>query len=117
MEICTAIFKYAVDCARAEIKRIKEENGCYFPRYVKNLCDSYGFTAGVQKAFSKQQEENREWGLVLVMPKEVVAASQHLGNEEFSARAAGEITQDGYARGYSDGEKFDPKRRLAEGAG
>lgn len=115
VEICTAIFKYAVDCARAEIKRIKKENDCYFPRYVKNLCDSYGygFVAGVQKAFSKQEEENREWGLVLLMPKEVVEASQHLGSEEFQARAMEEITDSGYARGYSDGEKFDPKRRLA----
>lgn len=118
VEICTAIFKYAVDCARAEIKRIKKENDCYFPRYVKSLCDSYGFgfSAGIQEAFSQQQEEHKgEWGLVLVMPKEVEAASRHLGKEDFKARVEDEIIPGGYTRGYFDGKKFDPSRRIGEG--
>ena len=90
MEICVAVFKYAVDCVLSEIKNIKKENACYYSDYVKRLCNSYGygFTAGVTEAFRKQQEENEQgWGLVLVMPKEVEEASQHLGHEQFQSRA------------------------------
>lgn len=62
VEICVAVFKYAVDCVLSEIKNIKKENACYYSDYVKRLCNSYGygFTAGVSEAFRKQQEENEQ---------------------------------------------------------
>lgn len=120
VEICVAIFKYAVDCVLSEVKKIKRENTCYYSSYVKKLCDSYGygFCAGVKEAFQKQQEENEEqgWGLVLVMPKEVEEASQHLGHEVFKARAQEDISGNAYARGYYTGKEFDPTKRLAEEA-
>lgn len=118
VEICIAIFKYAVDCVRAENERIRKENDCYVHQYVKDLCDSYGygFKAGVEKAFNEQQEENKaEWGLVLVTPKEVQDTSQYLGHEKFKARIEDYIDPDNYWKGYSDGEKFDPSRRIGEG--
>ena len=108
VEICVTIFKYAVDCIRAGVKRIKKENEGYYSSYVKSLCD------GISEAFSKQQEENKsEWGLVLVMPKEVKEAAQHLGHQEFKARTQDEISPSDYARGYMEGKEFDPTRRLA----
>lgn len=57
VEICVAVFKYAVDCALSEIKNIKKENACYYSDYVKRLCNSYGygFAAGVSEAFRKQK--------------------------------------------------------------
>lgn len=116
VEICVTIFKYAVDCIRAGVKRIKKENEGYYSSYVKSLCDSYGygFCYGISEAFSKQQEENKsEWGLVLVMPKEVKEAAQHLGHQEFKARTQDEISPSDYARGYMEGKEFDPTRRLA----
>lgn len=60
VEICVAIFKYAVDCILSEIKHIKKDNACYYSSYVKKLCDSYGygFVIGISEAFAKQQEEN-----------------------------------------------------------
>lgn len=119
VEICVAIFKYAVDCVLSEIKRIKKENSCYYSSYVKKLCDSYGygFAVGVAEAFQKQQEENEQgWGLVLVMPQEVIEASQHLGHEEFKSRAQEDISGEAYARGYYTGKEFDPTKRLTEEA-
>ena len=98
------------------MKRIKKENEGYYSSYVKSLCDSYGygFCYGISEAFSKQQEENKsEWGLVLVMPKEVKEAAQHLGHQEFKARTQDEISPSDYARGYMEGKEFDPTRRLA----
>lgn len=119
VEICTAIFKYAVDCVRSEIKRIKKECRDYPTNYVRSLCASYGygFAAGVLEAFRKQQEENKEeWGLVLVMPQEVIEASRQLKRKEFKANAQDEIDPFAYKAGHTKGSDFDPKRRLAEKA-
>lgn len=118
VEICTAIFKYAVDCVLLEIKRIKKENQLYQSWYVKKLCDSYGygFAAGVAEVFKNQEEEHKEqgWGLVLVMPQEVIEAAQHLGHEAFRSKAQENISSEMYTVGYNTGKEFDPTKRLAE---
>lgn len=119
VEICVAVFKYAVDCILSEIKRIEKENQCYYRNYVKKLCDSYGygFSVGIAAAFEEQQEANESgWGLVLVLPPEVVEATQHLGHKEFRSRAEESISGDAYAKGYRQGKEFDPTKRLAEEA-
>lgn len=118
VEVCVAVFKYAVDCILSEIKRIKKENACYYSSYIKKICDSYGygFVTGVSEAFERQQEENEQgWGLVLSMPQEVIEASQHLAKKEFKSRAEDNISQSAYAWGYYEGKEFDPARRLQEG--
>lgn len=115
VDICTAVFRYAVDCVYAKIKRIKIENEGWPKSYVRTLCDSYGygFATGCQEAFNRQQQENNEeWGLVLVMPQEVIEASQHLGNRPFKARAEDKISRQDFMQGCTDGRQFDPKRRL-----
>lgn len=116
VEICVAVFGYAVDCILAEIGRIKKENQCYYSSYVKKFCDSYGygFVMGVAEAFEEQQEANKEsWGLVLVMPQEVLEASKHFANQEFHSRAEKAISSDAYSKGYRQGKEFDPTKRLA----
>lgn len=116
VEICITIFKYAVDCVLSEFKQIKKANAGYGgSSYTKKLCNSYGygFKNGVQEAFRVQQEENEDgWGLVLLIPKEVKEASEHLGKQPFKARAAEDIYDNAYALGYSDGKEFDPGKRI-----
>ncbi len=119
VEICMAIFKYAVDCIKVGIKIIKKENAGYCPEYIKQQCDSYGygFTNGIRAALEAQDEAHRgEWGLVLVMPQEVQAAAQYLGKHPFRARTERNIDPEVYSQGYEQGKKFDPSRRLDEGA-
>lgn len=71
-------------------------------------------TEGTQKSLPLTQEANEEgWGLVLVMPQEVLEASKHLGNEEFHSRAEKTISGDAYSKGYRQGKEFDPTKRLA----
>lgn len=117
VEICTAIFQYAVDCVLAEVKRIKKEKGrIYVAEYVKRLCNSYGygFVIGVRDAFEKQKEEHEQgWGLVLLMPKEVEEAAKEMKKEKFRARAQQELYDDEYSRGYRQGKQFDPTKRIA----
>ena len=115
IEVCVEIFKYALDCIRAGVKRVKEENAGYPTNYVKSLCNSYGygFVRGIQAAFERQQEENRDgWGLVLVIPQEVQEAVQSFGHAEFRSRAEEEISPSDYARGYAEGKEFSPAKRL-----
>lgn len=118
VEICVAIFKYAVDCIRTGVNAIKKELDGYYSWYIKQQCDSYGygFVNGIEAALKGQDEEKHDdWGLVLVMPKEVQDASQYLGKEEFKARTENTIDPKAYAQGYEQGKEFDPAHRLGEG--
>lgn len=123
VEICITVFKYAVDCIRAGVKNIKKEYAdytAYYSKFIKQECDSYGygFVRGIDVAFVRQGEENREeWGLVLVMSKEVTEAAQKLGNEQFKSRAEDNLLPTAYRRGYTDGKEFDPTRRISGEAG
>lgn len=118
VEICTAIFKYAVDCSLSKIKEIRAENSLYYTgEYVTHLCHSYGygFTDGIDTAFQKQKEENEQgWGLIMVIPKEVEDVANSLGKAQFRAKAAENIYRSEYNSGYRDGKAFDPTKRLAE---
>lgn len=119
VEVCVEIFKYAADCVKATIKRIKKENRGMPSGYITALCNSYGygFAKGVGSAFEAQQEENRDgWGLVLVMPKEVTEACADFGKREFRAAAQNEILPGGYAQGYEEGKAFAPSKVLGGGA-
>lgn len=65
VEICIAVFKYAVDCIRAGVKNIRREYAdytAYYSKFIKQECDSYGygFVMGVGAAFEQQEKENRE---------------------------------------------------------
>ncbi len=113
VEIAEAVFLYALDCARSEIKQIKTNNNIYCSSYVKSLCDSYGigFVYGISKMFSQQQKENEEsWGLVLTLPKEVKEASSYLGKNDFKANI--DYNRSMLVKGVRDGESFSPGKRL-----
>lgn len=119
VEICVAVFKYAVDCILSANKATQKEyrRYGYDTDYIKKMCDSYGygFVRGVSEAFEKQQEEKKqEWGLVLVTPKEVEEASQNWGSQAFKSRAAQRenLHTDAFMSGYTDGTRLDPKHRL-----
>lgn len=116
-EICTAVFKYAVDCALSKIKAIRKENNYFYGEYVTQLCHSYGygFVDGMDTAFQEQKEENEQgWGLVMVIPKEVEDVANNMGHMRFQARAEQNIYRSKYLSGYEDGKTFDPTKRLAE---
>ncbi len=118
IEICIAIFKYAVECILAGEKRLKKElnDYGYTGDYIKTMRDSYGFgfVRGIRSVFYKQKQEHQEWGLVMVMPKEVEEASSHLGKEPFEAKAADNISASAYNLGRQDGRNFRPEKRLQE---
>lgn len=117
VDICVAIFRYAIDCIRAQNKQIKKENDCYYTSYVKRLCDSYGygFTIGVYEAFKRQEQENESgWGLVLSIPQEVKEATADFRRKDFKSRAQEQIEGDMYYKGLQEGKEFDPQKRISE---
>ena len=118
VEICITVFRYAVDCVLSEIKRIKEKNSCYDNRYVTELCNSYGlgFAVGVLQAFRKQKEENEKYGLVLVVPKEVLDGCKGMKKENFRANVEENISRREYERGFVNGKAFNPHERIKTSA-
>lgn len=119
-EICTKIFKYAVRCIKAEQKKLRKQHRDYYtPQEIAKICDSYGygFARGVYEAFTRQNEENQEYGLVLKVPKEAKDELDKMGPpKEFKKtpqpKTVGEL--DAAWRGIEDGRKFDPSNKLQE---
>lgn len=128
IEICIAIFKYAVECVMAEHKRMKKkyspENGYSSPEaraWVKRTLDGYGFgfAKGVNIAFEeqrieKEQSGDAEFALVMVMPTEVKDACSNFGHKSFRGAAQEQMSRDSYFDGIDDGKNFSPERRLQE---
>lgn len=115
IEICVSVFKYAVDCIMSQIKALQRENRECSSLYKKEICDNYGygFVEGLREAFRQQQKENEaEWGLVLVIPKEVEESHAKLQKKVFKVKKL-EDTGNLYGKGYNDGKAFDPTRRVA----
>lgn len=84
------------------------------PGTYREKCNAYGwgFVQGVKAAFEKQDEENREWGLVLVVPQAVDDSMKDMGK----ASTFGRIHDNHIsyrAKGYKDGTEFDPTTRLS----
>lgn len=114
LEICIAVFEYAVDCILSRIKILKKENKDFSSPYVKNICDNYGFgfANGIKNAFEKQQEENEEgWGLVLTVPKEVEEVIATFKKRNLNMKLS--RNEKAYGDGYNDGRSFDPTKRIA----
>lgn len=116
-EVCVRIFKYAVDCVLTKCKDIRREGReIYTGKYLGKMCDSYGygFSEGVAAAFREQTKENQQWGLVLVVPREVKLEADKMKTSLFKEidgpQSLGEMQA--AHDGYMDGKKFDPTHRL-----
>lgn len=119
-EVCERIFKYAVDCVLSHCKVIRKEyRDIYTGKHLGKMCDAYGygFARGVAEAFKRQTQENQEWGLVLVIPREVKDKAAQIG--EGSVFKEVEVPEhiseiQSMKAGYADGQEFDPTKRSAE---
>ena len=120
-EICTKIFQYAVRCVKAEQRKLRKQYRDYYtPQEIAKICDSYGygFARGVYEAFTRQNEENQEYGLVLKVPKE----DQRRATKRWDRRKSSKKTPrpktvgelDAAWRGVEDGRKFGPSNKLKE---
>lgn len=114
--LCVEMFFYAVDCVRAVNKETKKTYKGYPTYFIKEVCDSYGlgFASGLKDAFERQKEEHQEWGLVMVIPKEVTDIRDGLKTLKFRSSAEDRILDSEFERGKTDGANFRMDRRLKE---
>ena len=127
VQVCLEIFKYAVDCIRAQTKKIRKELGeWYSPQTIQKQCNGYGmgFVYGVNDAFIEQDmeqaaqaEQTGEPGyeLVLQIPKEVNEAVGGMERGEYYNPEKEGAVNGGMKQGYNDGKRWSPERRLKEG--
>lgn len=116
--VCKQIFLYAYDCIKARTTDIQKEHRRkgYSSTEIREMCNAYGFgfERGLKSAFKRQQEKHQEWGLVMVVPQEVEAATAHYGPPSVYGKANTSGWRRSYAEeGYRDGEAFDVSRRIA----
>lgn len=71
-----------------------------------------GYLKGLKEVFESQKEQNQEWGLVLVAPKEAQDFFSTLS--EGSSVGSKSLTYDSnyYNDGYEDGKKFSMNKKL-----
>ncbi len=120
-EICETVFRYAVDCVRSRNKEYrKQHDRIYTGRYIRRVCEAYGkgFSSGVNSMYERQNEKNKEWGLVLAVPQEVLDESRGMKRrafeKPFDVDEAGLAEISAEIAGRHDGEEFDPARRIGE---
>lgn len=110
--ICKIMTEYAIDCIKKEsgkIARAYREKG----RSAKGVENDFalGFIEGLRSKFEEQKQKNEEWGLVLVVPKEVQDAYNDI---QFTGKGvkppAYQGLEDVYFSGYYEGKKFDVNR-------
>lgn len=114
-EVCKRIFLYAYDCAMASIKREIGRYSSDVPGSYRKRCNAYGFgfVRGVNDALRDQDEEHKDWGLVLVTPQAVTDSLKDMGMAKpFHADMSGDKALYG-AMGYREGRDFDPTDKLA----
>ena len=113
IEICKEVFDFAVGYVEGQIKIMRHDfkkkgiDGAS----IRRVCNGYGqgFSSGVRDAFRTQDEEKQEYGLVLVVPKEVEkAVSGYSSISTSPSMKSTSLSQ--YAKGYDDGKNFSPAR-------
>lgn len=114
--VCVPLFEYAVDCVSSKNARTQKRLAGYPAKVINSLCDGYGygFVAGLDEAFAQQKAENEEWGLVLVMPKEVTDATSDFERKDFRSNSSRQLDRDEYNAGLVDGIRFHTVKRLKE---
>lgn len=112
--LCVEMFLYAVDCVRAVNKETKKAYKGYPTNFIKEVCDSYGlgFASGLEAAFERQKEEHQEWGLVMVIPKEVTDIADGIKTINIRSSAEDRVRASEFERGKADGANFRMDRRL-----
>lgn len=123
LRACKLAYCYAFDSIMARCSQLKQVYGkLYDQQYVRKMCHSYGwgFCSGLKDAFDAQSQDHQEWGLVMVVPKEVNDAMDRM---DFKMVPYAQPTKEKWDRrcaalGYADGQKFTTADRLGSaGAG
>lgn len=104
--ICVTAFRYAYDFVKYHCKMLRKEHRTQDTdgKTVRIRCNSYGwgFCSGLMEYFERQQQENPQWALTMIVPVPVL---QHIDNMKSTKRKCSSIKldQEYYHCGYRDG--------------
>ena len=119
-EICKKIILYATECVMSGIRKIQKDPYSPAGKHRRD-CNAYGwgFVSGLREAYEKQDAENQEWGLVMVVPKPVTDEIRNIcGNSKPKPYGNGRVEGSSLKHaqsGYEAGKSFDPKHRIENG--
>lgn len=113
-EIAKRIYLYAYDCVISAIKHNIKKDPLDPPGTYRERCNAYGwgFVSGVDAAFREQEEDHKDWGLVLVVPQAATDSMADMGKKSSFGKDKNNHASD-KAAGFQEGRKFDPTRRVA----
>ena len=116
VDLCNNAFAYAVDCVHSEQKKLRKKykDLYYTGSDSRMILQGYGkgFVDGLKQAYAEQLDKNQEWGLVLVVPKEV---NDEINGPKFGThrvKNSGYTTHE-YGNGFSAGKSFTSNKRLS----
>jgi len=109
LDVCVEVYNYAVGYVKGQIRLMEKElrSRNYTGVEIRKIANGYGygFTAGLEDAYKTQDEKQKEYGLVLVTPKEVSDALRGVA-EMSSAPSENSTRYSRYAEGYENGKNF-----------
>lgn len=114
--LASEMYRLVVDAINFYAQKHIKKYGKGIRRHTQSLKDDYmmGFIAGLERKF-EEQIEGQEWGLVLVVPKEV--------EDKFKREITGKAAtyniprveeQESYQEGYRDGNGIDYKKETID---
>lgn len=112
--VAEQVYLYAYDCIISHCKHEIKADSLDPPGTRRERCNAYGagFCKGLHEAFREQTAQNQEWGLVLIVPKEVDDSMRDMGKgQSWGGKINREHAED-TLNGYSHGKAFDPTHRI-----
>lgn len=110
-KLCKDIMEFAFGFIRNNInEHIKAVEFSYLSKDEIKASYGYGFVMGLKDAYKKQEEEHKEWALILYKPKEVEEYLNSLNKKD----VMGDIHLDSLVGvvGYEDGINFNSLRAI-----
>lgn len=112
VELANAMFSLVVDAIQFYTNRYIKENGIGVLQHTNRLKNDYmlGFIDGLERKFEEQVQE-QEWGLVLVIPKEVEEKYEEIVTGKPIPMNVPDLESiKSYKKGYEHGSSIDYKK-------
>jgi len=111
VELASAMYKLVIDAIEFYTHKYVKEHSVGIRSHTQSLKDDYttAFMDGLERKF-EEQIKVQEWGLVLVVPKEVEEEYERTVSGYLSYNIPSLESQETYKQGYEDGNKIDYKK-------
>lgn len=116
VELASAMYRLVISAIEFYAHKHIKENGLGVRHHTQSLKDDYmrGFIDGLERKF-EEQIHSQEWGLILVIPKEVEERySAEITEKGRSYSIPPVETQESYKQGYKEGNAIDYKKETIQ---